>query len=232
MLTAVRTATRVSNCLSQKWNSLSCLSLKELLDTDYSLSWLGRIAGCLQKEWKGCFPGCQAKAVLSLKGLEVVVGICMGTGKIRATLMITQKKESPWLILLLYVGGLRIAVWWSSFWWFFAQITYCSVAAMVLLPRLLERIGERESARGGKWTFAGETEDIYKDELPTFNATGNRVNGYFLFGKCQARGPRRISPIFSLTRLFFSALQKWCRCVLEGFEHYALCGQPVFVCTS
>ena len=68
---------------------------KELLDTDYSLSWLGRIAGCLQKEWKGCFPGCQAKAVLSLKGLEVVVGICMGTGKIRATLMITQKKESP-----------------------------------------------------------------------------------------------------------------------------------------
>ena len=107
MLTAVRTATRVSNCLPQKWNSLSCLSFfKELLDTDYSLSWLGRIAGCLQKEWKGCFPGCQAKAVLSLKGIEVVVGICMGTGKIRATLMITQKKESPWLILLLYVGGL------------------------------------------------------------------------------------------------------------------------------
>ena len=150
MLTAVRTATRVSNGLSQKWNSLSCLSLKELLDTDYSLSWLGRIAGCLQKEWKGCFPGCQAKAVLSLKGLEVCsrLGICMGTGKIRATLMITQKKESPWLILLLYVGELRIAVWWSSFWWFFAQITYCSVAAMVLLPRLLERIGERECERG------------------------------------------------------------------------------------
>ena len=68
---------------------------KRTLDTDYSLSWLGRIAGCLQKEWKGCFPGCQAKAVLSLKGIEVVVGICMGTGKIRATLMITQKKESP-----------------------------------------------------------------------------------------------------------------------------------------
>ena len=120
---------------------------KELLDTDYSLSWLGRIAGCLQKEWKGCFPGCQAKAVLSLKGIEGVVGICMGTGKIRATLMITQKKESPWLILLLYVGGLRIAVWWSSFWWFFAQITYCSVAAMVLLPRLVERIGERGENR-------------------------------------------------------------------------------------
>ena len=151
MLTAVRTATRVSNCLSQKWNSLSCLSLKELLDTDYSLSWLGRIAGCLQKEWK----------VLSLKGLEGVVGICMGTGKIRATLMITQKKESPWLILLLYVGGLRIAVWWSSFWWFFAQITYCSVAAMVLLPRLLERIGERERVREGENRLLLERQKTY-----------------------------------------------------------------------
>ena len=55
---------------------------KELLDTDYSLSWLGRMAGCLQKEWKGCFPGCQAKAVLSLKGLEVVVSeFAWGLGK-------------------------------------------------------------------------------------------------------------------------------------------------------
>ena len=80
----------------------------------------------------------------SLKGIEVVVGICMGTGKIRATLMITQKKESPWLILL---KGDYIAVWWFSFWWFFAQITYCSVAAaIVLLPRLLE--GEEGGENG------------------------------------------------------------------------------------
>ena len=57
MLTAVRTATRVSNCLSKnEILSLSCLSFKRDLDTDYNRSWLERISSCLQKEWKGCFP--------------------------------------------------------------------------------------------------------------------------------------------------------------------------------